>query len=163
MRILLLLLSLVAFTGIHAADDPRLTRVRAADDERVAATIAADRTRLDAVLSDDLRYAHSSGTVDTKASFIDALVSGRSKYEIIDYVERSFTFPAPGIVLMSGRAHFKVGNAKGGMDAVLGFLAVWREEKGRWRFLAWQSCKLPPGPQPQGSAVLPQPESNPKQ
>ena len=30
------------------------------------------------------------------------------------------------------------------MDAVLSFLAVWREEKGQWRFLAWQSCKLPP-------------------
>jgi hypothetical protein len=29
------------------------------------------------------------------------------------------------------------------MDGVLSFLAFWREEKGRWRFLAWQSCKLP--------------------
>jgi len=29
------------------------------------------------------------------------------------------------------------------MDSVLSFLAVWREENGKWRFLAWQSCKLP--------------------
>jgi hypothetical protein len=26
----------------------------------------------------------------------------------------------------------------------LNFLAVWRQEKGKWRFLAWQSCKNPP-------------------
>jgi hypothetical protein len=26
----------------------------------------------------------------------------------------------------------------------LNYLAVWREEKGAWRFLAWQSCKNPP-------------------
>jgi hypothetical protein len=31
---------------------------------------------------------------------------------------------------------------------IAGYLAVWREEKGHWRFLAWQSCKLPtPAPE----------------
>jgi len=25
----------------------------------------------------------------------------------------------------------------------LNYLAVWRQEGGRWRFLAWQSCKNP--------------------
>jgi hypothetical protein len=143
MKLLILLASLLALVSVHAAEESRLAALRAADDERVSATIAADRARLDAILSDDLRYAHSSGTVDTKASFIDTLASGRSKYEAIQYEQRDFTFPAPGIALMTGRAHVKVANSKGGMDAVLGFLAVWREEKGRWRFIAWQSCKLP--------------------
>lgn len=143
MKYILLLASLLTLIPLHAADDPQLAALRAADDERVAATIAADGTRLGAILSDDLRYAHSSGGVDTKAVFMEALVSGRSKYEVIRYEERGFTFPAPGIALMTGRAQVKVGNAKGGMDAVLGFLAVWREEKGKWRFLAWQSCKMP--------------------
>jgi hypothetical protein len=32
----------------------------------------------------------------------------------------------------------------GESDSIYSFLAVWREEKGQWRFLAWQSCKLPP-------------------
>jgi len=26
----------------------------------------------------------------------------------------------------------------------LNYLAVYREENGKWRFLAWQSCKNPP-------------------
>ncbi len=138
------LLAFATLTSLHAADDPRLAALRTADDQRVAATIAADSTRLAAIFSDDLRYAHSNGMVDSKASFTDVLTSGRTKYSLIDYEERNFTFPAPGIALMSGRAHVKAATAGGELDSVLGFLAVWREEKGQWRFLAWQSCKLPP-------------------
>ena len=93
---------------------------------------------------DDLHYGHSSGTVDTKASFIDSLVSGRARYTTYDHEERKFTFPAPGIALMSGRCHVKVVTATGGMDSQVGYLAVWREENGKWRFLAWQSCRIPP-------------------
>lgn len=145
MKQLILALFLVV-AALHA-EDARVARLIAADDERVAATIAADRVRLDAVLSDDLRYAHSNGNVDTKAAFTEAVAGGRTKYEAIRYEQRGFTFPAPGVALMSGRAHVKVANAKGGMEAVLSFLGVWREENGRWRFLAWQSCKIPP-PEP---------------
>ncbi len=133
----------------RAAEDARLAAVRAADDERVAATLAADRVRLGAVLSAELRYAHSTGSVDTRESFVDAVAGGRSKYEAIRYEERTFTFPAENVALMSGRAGVKVSNARGGMDSTLSFLAVWRLEEGRWRFLAWQSCKVaPPVPAP---------------
>ena len=144
--ILLRLLPLVAFAlvSLQAADDPRLSKLGAADDERVAATIAGDRARLTAIFSDDLRYAHSNGGVDSKAAYTEVLATGGTKYHLIDSQERNFTFPAPGIALMTGRAHVKATSANGEMDAILGFLAVWREEKGQWRFLAWQSCKLPP-------------------
>ena|SRR5436190_9802691 len=129
---------------LQAADDPRLAAVRAADDQRVAATLAADGTKLGAVFSDELRYAHSSGLVDTKASYLQSIVSGRTKYHVIQFEERNFTFPATGIALESGRAHMKATSPAGESDSIFSFLAVWREEKGQWRFLAWQSCKLPP-------------------
>ena len=125
------------------AQDPQTVRIVAADMERVAATKSADREKLDAILSDDLRYAHSSGTVDTKQSYIESLTSGRTKYLTLEYEERTFTFPAPRIALMTGRAHVRVANATGEVDMLLSFLSVWREENGKWRFLAWQSCKLP--------------------
>jgi hypothetical protein len=143
-----LLLPLIAFLAfallpLHAADDARLKTLQAADDERVAATVAGDRARLTAIYSDDLHYAHSTGAVDTKESYIESITSGRLKYLSMDYQERSFSFPAPGIALMSGRAHVKVGKADGTAEMVLSFLGVWREEKGQWHFLAWQSGKLP--------------------
>lgn len=136
----LLSLSLTAQEG-----PPRGTAdLISADDARIAAMIAADRAALEASFSDDLRYAHSSGTVDSKASFIEAMATGATKYLAYDHLERNFTFPAPGIALMTGRARFQVESARGKLDAMLSYLAVWREEKGRWRFLAWQSCRLTP-------------------
>lgn len=138
--------------SLRAAEDPKLIAVRAADDERVAAVIGADRGRLDAIFSKELRYAHSTGAVDTKATLIEALVSGRTKYEGIEYKERNFSFPAPGVALMHGRMDVKVASEKGRVEATLGFLAVWKEEQGRWRFFAWQSCKVPP---PAASADVP--------
>ncbi|EDY22231.1 hypothetical protein CfE428DRAFT_0356 [Chthoniobacter flavus Ellin428] len=142
--LLLPLLALFAFTllPLHAADDPRTPALQTADDERVAATLAGDRARLEAIYSDDLHYSHSSGAVDTKASYIDALTGGKLKYVSWEYQERSFSFPAPGIALMTGRARVKVGKADSA-EMVLVFLGVWREEKGHWHFIAWQSGKLP--------------------
>jgi len=135
----------LAFSALHAADDP-IAKLRAADDERVAAIIAGDRAKLTAIFADGLRYAHSNGLVDDKASYTEALTSGRTKYLLMDYAERNFTFPAPGVALMTGRAHVQVAKVDGKVDMVLSFLAAWREEKGQWRFLAWQSCKLPDAP-----------------
>jgi len=130
--------------SMATADESSLAAVKAADTARVAAMQSPDGDKLSAIFSDDLRYAHSNGVVDTKASFINMLTTGKTKYVSYDYEEQSFTFPAPGIALMSGRAHVKAMTATGEMDSVLSFLAVWREEKGQWRFLAWQSCRLPP-------------------
>ena len=143
---LLLALALFASVRLQAADDPRLAALRAADDERATATVAADRAKLNAIFSDDLRYAHSTGAVDTKRSYLESIMSGRTKYHAIQFEERNFTFPAPEIALEAGRVHMKTSSSTGETDAIFSFLAVWREEKGQWRFLAWQSCKLAPSP-----------------
>ena len=123
---------------------PELAAVTRADDARVAAFRAPTAEGLAALFADDLHYAHSTGVIDTKASFIEALTTGRTKYRSIDYEKREFTFPAPTIALMRGRVRIRAESvATGPSDNVLSFLAVWRLENGRWKFLAWQSCRLP--------------------
>lgn len=145
---LTLFVFVTAFTRAAGASAPSdasiVAAVRAADDERLAASIAVDRIRMGATYSNDLRYAHSNGKIDTKASFIDSLVAKEAIYYSVDYQERNFFPAAPGIVLVSGRGLFKV--ATGGQRAELDlrFLAVWREEQGVWRLLAWQSSRTPP-------------------
>lgn len=141
-RLVLLFLSAVACT--RANDTEVIAAARAADDERVAATIAADATRLNAIFSDQLHYAHSNGNIDTKASYADALVGHRLVYLSFEYLQREFIPIAPGAVLMKGRVLIKAGSPGQASLSELSFLAVWREEGGRWRFLAWQSCKNPP-------------------
>jgi len=134
---------LIAFTA-QAADHPELARVSAANDARVAAMLAPTREKLDAVLSPDLRYTHSNGQIDSKASLIDSLLDGSAKYMKYQFHECSFTFPAPGIALMAGRFDVKAVVKGNAADSTISFLGVWRLEKGEWKFLAWQSCKIPP-------------------
>jgi hypothetical protein len=140
-RRLLLLLACLATLPLQAADDPG--EILAADDARIAAMLKPERAALDAAFADELHYAHSNGIIDTKARFLDSLLSGRTRYLAYEPGERSIRFPAPGIALMSGRTKLQVEIANGRMEATLGYLAVWRKEDGRWRFLAWQSARMP--------------------
>jgi len=146
---LLLVLSLLFASVAHlpAADDastPSLAAVSAADDVRVSAMLKPNKAALDATLSDDLRYAHSNGKVDTKASLTASLLAGEAKYLSYKYSERTFTFPAPNVALMTGRLEVQAVVDGVSMTTGIGYLAVWRLEQGKWKFLAWQSCKIPP-------------------
>ena len=142
----LLALAFVAVPRVQsatAADNTLSAALVAADDERQAATIAGDRARLEAIFSNDLRYAHSSGKIDSKASYLESLISHQTVYESFEYKERTFSPVAPGIVLMSGRVLVHASNDGQKVALDLNYLAVWREENGHWRFLAWQSCRNP--------------------
>ncbi len=134
-----------ALAPLRAANDPAAA-FRAVDDARVAAMISADPAKLAAVFSDDLLYVHSSGKADTKASMTEALTSKKSKYNSVTYEQRDFREVVPGLVLMNGRCNVQLGTAEPFMVLHLSFLAAYRLEKGTWRFLAWQSCKLPDAP-----------------
>jgi ketosteroid isomerase-like protein len=137
----------VLTVAASAADEGLVAAVRAADDERVAATIAGDHARLAAVYSDDLRYVHSNGKIDNKAEHADGLAKRASVYERFAYQAREFRLAAPGVMLMSGRVVIHSTNAKGKNQNDVNVLAVWRQEQGRWKLLAWQAAKnLPPGP-----------------
>ena len=138
----LLLACLLPFAA--AAEDPKVTALTIADDARVAAMLKPSKAALDTVLSDDLRYAHSNGKVDTKASLTASLLGGEAKYVSYKYSERSFKFPAPDVALMAGRLEVQAVVDGVSMTTGISYLAVWRLEQGHWKFLAWQSCKIPP-------------------
>ncbi len=125
-------------------EDPKSTALTAADDARVAAMLKPNKAALDAVLSDDLRYAHSNGKVDTKASLTASLLGGDAKYVSYKYNERTFKFPAPDVAVMAGRLEVQAIVDGVSMTTGISYLAVWRFEKGQWKFFAWQSCKIPP-------------------
>ena len=143
MRLLIpLCLFLASFAS--AAEDTSLSAVRAADDARVAAMLTPTKDALDAVLSEDLRYAHSNGKVDTKSSLIASLLGGEAKYLSYKYTERNFSFPAPDVAVMAGRLEVQAKVDGVTMTTGISYLAVWRRENGQWKFIAWQSCKIPP-------------------
>ena len=65
---------------VHAEEDSRVSKLQATDEARVAAFKSGDAAALGSVLSDELRYAHSNGLVDSKTSLIELISTGKTKY-----------------------------------------------------------------------------------
>ena len=142
-RSLVLLLVLFSAVLLRAGEANPTTAIRDADNERVAAIMAADATRLDAIFSEELEYTHSNGKHDSKESYIESIVTHKTVYKVYDYKEREFRLASPDIGLET--AHVLITSVNGTTENKndLSILAVWRKEDGKWRFLAWQSAKLP--------------------
>jgi ketosteroid isomerase-like protein len=112
------------------------------EDRRYAAMVDADLDTLDQLLSDDVIYTHSDASVDSKASYLELLRSGRLRYDTLEHTtEAVVTRPGVTIVLgtMSGSIHMH-GGAKTLNSRVA---AVWVAEDGRWRLVAFQPTPRP--------------------
>ena len=129
--------------GLNPDTDFRRVAYSGAHDATIASVVSG---KVDAAALDITVWKKftSEGKVDTKASQIKGITTGGNKYEAFDHKERTFIPAGPGIVLMKGRILMHMSGKAGKVVNDLNYLAVWREEQGKWRFLAWQSCKNPP-------------------
>ena len=143
MKSILTSLATTLLLSVSLFAEPAPKELAAADDARVAATLAVDKAAMEKIFTDDLHYAHSSGVVDTKASFIETLVSGKNKYLKLDYIKRDFSLTSPDVALMTGQVRVKTESpTKGTNEFTLIFLGVWKLDNGAWKFRAWQSARL---------------------
>ena len=112
------------------------------EDRRYAAMVDADLDALDELLSDDVMYAHSDATVDSKASYLELLRNGTLVYHSLEHRTETVV-SRPGVVVvggtMSGSIHMH-GAAKTLNSRVA---AVWVAEGDRWRLLAFQPTRVP--------------------
>ncbi len=58
------------------ADKETETELIRLDDERCRAILSRDAAVLERLMANDIVYTHSTGRLDTKASFIDSIRSG---------------------------------------------------------------------------------------
>ena len=58
--------------------------ILALEDKRFGAMIARDFKALEAMLHGDLLYTHSSGVTDTKATWLQSMQSGKTKYKSVN-------------------------------------------------------------------------------
>ncbi len=110
------------------------------DDERYAAMRACDLDRLGALLADGLTYTHSTGVVETKAQYLDALRSGRVKYVRVE--RRLDHFAAWGsCAVLQGRLDVEAEvDAQPYRTRAL-FTSTWVQQAGEWSMAAWASTR----------------------
>jgi len=124
-------------------------RAQTADQKAVAAAVEilrkamvdADKAALEKITADALSYGHSSGKIEDKAAFVDAIVSGKSDFKTIELADQSITI-SENIALVRHKLSGETNNDGQPGTVNLGVLLVWQKQKGQWKLIGRQAFKL---------------------
>jgi hypothetical protein len=106
------------------------------------AMLDGEKSSLDKIAAPELTYGHSSGTIEDKAAFIDALVSGRNDFVTIDLSEQSIKLVGNNLALVRHKLKAETNNGGTPGTANIGILLVFQKQQGQWKLLARQAFKL---------------------
>ncbi len=116
--------------------------ITAREDELYQAMLALDYTALDEALSDDVRYIHSTGVVETKAEYFAGLREGLYEYGAITRISGD-TAQYGSIAITTGVIDMLVAKGSAKNTIRLQHVLIWREEAGVWRLLLRQATRIP--------------------
>jgi sugar phosphate isomerase/epimerase len=103
--------------------------------------ITADTTILNYITADELTYGHSSGLIENKTAFKEALFTGKSIYKKIDFTNQDITIKDN---IAWQRANMVVDAVSNGTPQIikLKMLYVWVKDSGYWRLFARQPVRI---------------------
>lgn len=116
--------------------------VLALEEQRRVAMLAGDVPALRALCAADLRYVHSSGTVDSGDSLLAKLTSRQLVYAQLAFEQLEVTATADA-GLVSGVLRGEVLRAGAPARIAARYLAVWLRREGVWQLAAFQGTALP--------------------
>lgn len=106
------------------------------------ALITPDKKILEDLTADALSYGHSTGLIEDKAAFVDALVKGRVVLTAITLSDQTIKIVNDiAIVRHRFMADLNNNNTPTKVDIIV--LQVWQKQKGEWKLLARQAAKIP--------------------
>jgi Domain of unknown function (DUF4440) len=137
--ITVVLLALVA--GPVIAQEKDAPAVTAAVEAFRKALVDPDKGTLDKLTLDQLTYGHSSGLIQNKTEFEEALLSGKSDFVSMDLSQQ--TIMVVGNTAWVRHILSAVTNDGGNPGTThLSVLLVWVKVKGQWRLFARQAVKV---------------------
>jgi len=107
----------------------------------IKAVLARDIGALDRMYAPDLVYAHATGVVDTKASYLEKIRSGRQVYKTFDQdriTERAY----PGVIVTHSWVRVTGTNPAGPFDDKVMMLHVWVRRGDGWVLAAHQTTRI---------------------
>lgn len=140
-------LAIGAVSSLRA--EPAVISALRADKARIAAMVAGDGAALAGLMSDQLRFVHSDGRVESKADYVKNLMAGDTQYADAKTSQLETMQVDPDVVVVLGLQEMRKRLGTEWSDVKLRYLAVWRNETGVWRMIAWQSAR------PAGNSIVP--------
>ncbi|WP_209400099.1 nuclear transport factor 2 family protein [Pseudozobellia sp. WGM2] len=134
------LLGLVTLVGNAQSEYPK-SQIEKGVTELYEAMVTQNKTKLDKLTMTDLTYGHSSGTIENKKEYIEAIMTGSFDFSSI--------IPEDHSVIISGdtgisRHLFVAKGTNNGepADVRIGVMMTWQKIKNKWLLLARQAYKL---------------------
>jgi hypothetical protein len=114
-----------------------------AETARYAAQTSNDFASMEKLFGADLTYNHSSAATDSKATYIESMRSGRTKYRKMTPNGDLKTRTYGCLAIITGTAVYEV--TSGGQDrsVPLRFTAIWAKRPSGVEFVSWQSTGIP--------------------
>jgi ketosteroid isomerase-like protein len=106
------------------------------------AMLDADKARLEDLVADQLSYGHSGGVIESKAQFVNVIVSKKTIYKSITLSNASTVIAGDNAI---ARHIFSAETETDGKPgtARVGVLQVWKKQPDGWKLLARQAFRLP--------------------
>jgi len=107
------------------------------------AVIAADKSALEKITVAELSYGHSSGRLENKAQFIEALTSGKSGFAAIDLSDQTVNVVDKVALVRHVFTGTRRSPPAGESPKVkLAILTIWLQQQDQWKLLARQATKV---------------------
>jgi len=129
-------------TGVSLAQSKEEKEVSAAVEFLRKAMLDGDKSSLDKIAAAELSYGHSQGTIENKAAFMDALVSGKNDFVTIDLSEQTIQLVGKELAMVRHKLKAQTNNGGTPGTANIGILLIFQKQKGEWKLLARQAFKL---------------------
>jgi Domain of unknown function (DUF4440) len=128
-------------SGTAMADSADVTAVDKAVEALRKALLEADKSQLEKLAAEQLSYGHSSGRVESKAQFINGVMTRKAIYKSISFPE--VTVAVVGDASIVRHLYESESETDGKPSSVkIGALQVWQKQDGTWKLLARQGFKL---------------------
>ena len=124
----------VAGTADEAAVDKAVEALR-------KALMGKDKTQLQQLAADQLSYGHSSGKVQTKAEFVDGVMTSKATIKSLSFPELSIAVAGDAAIVRHLYESEMETDGKP-TNVKIGALQVWQKQDGNWKLLARQGFKL---------------------
>jgi Domain of unknown function (DUF4440) len=143
-----LLLTAALMSGIGAAA-PFAWAQGSADEAALAkavdtlrtAMIAADKAQLLALASEQLSYGHSSGSLENKAQYAEAIASKKAIFKTLQFQDQ--TIAVTGSTAIVRNTFVSDVEREGKVTPVkVGVMQVWQKDAAGWKLYARQAFKL---------------------
>jgi len=134
---LIVFLILISVSSAYAQD----AEVAKAVETLRQALIDGKREALEKITHDNLTYGHSSGLVEDKKAFVEALASGKSDFTSITLTDQVIKVTGNTATVRHKLSGETMSNGTAS-PINLSVLLVWIKEKGQWKLLARQATKI---------------------